>query len=302
MSWFQRVKEGLSKTASTITSSIGLKPGRKKIDKEMLYELEESLLLADLGVATTEKIISDLSRLKLDKEADDSDIRAIICDSVLPILSARSKTLEFSKKPHVLLLCGVNGNGKTTTAGKIAYKLTSIGKKVMLAACDTFRAAATDQLSIWAQRSGAKFVRGEHNSDPASVAYSALAQAQTENYDVLIIDTAGRLHTKQNLMDELEKIIRVLKKLDDSAPHDCVLVIDATTGQNAISQVDIFSKTVNLNGLIITKLDGTAKGGILVSIAQKFNIPILAIGVGESIDDLDNFNPKEFVEALIPQP
>ncbi len=300
MKWFQRVKAGLSKTASTITSSIGL-TARRKIDKAMLHELEESLLLADLGVATTEKIISDLSRLKLDQEANASDIKEIMCANILPVLTAKAKVLEFNKKPHVLLLCGVNGNGKTTTAGKIAHKLTASGKKVMLAACDTFRAAATDQLKIWAQRSGAEFISGEHNSDPASVAYSAMARSIEENYDVLIVDTAGRLHNKQNLMDELGKIIRVLKKLDEDAPHDCVLVIDATTGQNAISQVDIFSKTVSLNGIIITKLDGTAKGGILVSIAQKFDIPILAIGVGESIEDLDNFNPKEFVDALISQ-
>lgn len=297
MNWLKRVKAGLSKTAATITNSIGL--GRKKIDKATLHELEESLLMADLGVATTEKIIADLSRIKLGSDVEPSEIKSIISESILPILTTRAKTLTFDKKPHILMLCGVNGNGKTTTAGKIAYKLTSSGKKVMLAACDTFRAAATDQLKIWADRASATFVSGEDNSDPASVAYRALERAQKEGYDVLIIDTAGRLHNKQNLMDELGKIIRVMQKLDADAPHDSVLVIDATTGQNAVSQVEVFSQTVKLNGLIVTKLDGTAKGGILVSIAQKFDIPILAIGVGEAIEDLDEFDPKGFVDALI---
>ncbi len=297
MGWFNRVKSGLSKTASSITSSIGL--GRKKIDRIALHELEESLLMADLGVEATTKIIADLSKIKLGSEADAAEVKSIIAKNLLPILAARTRTISFSNKPHVLMFCGVNGNGKTTTAGKIAFKLTDAGKKVMLAACDTFRAAATDQLEIWADRANATFICGEPNSDPASIAYKALERAQKDNYDVLIIDTAGRLHNKQNLMDELSKIIKVMQKLDITAPHDSILVIDATTGQNAISQVEHFSKTVKLNGIVVTKLDGTAKGGILISIAQKFEIPIVAIGVGESIEDLNDFNPEEFVKALL---
>ncbi|MDF3046893.1 MAG: ftsY [Candidatus Midichloriaceae bacterium] len=299
MSWFQRVKSGLSKTASVIAGGIPIAGTRRKIDDAMLEELEESLIVADLGVGASAEIIADLKRKKFSKEADENEIKSSISESISHILEGKTGKLAFDKKPHVLMLCGVNGNGKTTTAGKIAHKLTLSGKKVMMAACDTFRAAAYDQLKVWAERSGAELVYGEQNSDPASVAYKALELAQKEGYDVLIVDTAGRLHNKKHLMDELAKIIRVMQKLDASVPHDCVLVLDATTGQNAISQLEIFSETTKLNGLIITKLDGTARGGILVSIAQRFDVPIVAIGVGEGIEDLDDFNPKDFANALL---
>ncbi|MCE2991769.1 MAG: signal recognition particle-docking protein FtsY [Candidatus Jidaibacter sp.] len=299
MSWFQRVKSGLSKTASVIAGGVTIAGARRKIDDAMLEELEELLIVSDLGAGVSAKIIGDLKRKKFSKDADEAEIKASISESILHILEPKASSLVFDKKPHVLMLCGVNGNGKTTTAGKIAHKLTLSGKKVMMAACDTFRAAAYEQLKVWAERSGAELVYGEQNSDPASVAYKALERAQKEGYDVLIVDTAGRLHNKKHLMDELGKIIRVMQKLDADAPHDCVLVLDATTGQNAISQIEIFSETTKLNGLIITKLDGTAKGGILVSIAQRFNVPILLIGVGEGIEDLDDFNPKDFAKALL---
>lgn len=299
MSWFAKVKAGLSKTASTISSGITGVIKSKKIDHATLEELEEALLSADLGVHSTEKVINIVRKLKVDKASSDDDITLAISNAIAAEISGFAKSLAISHKPHVVLMCGVNGNGKTTTIGKIAHKLRLEGKSVMFAACDTFRAAAVEQLKVWADRSGAKFVSGEENADPASVAYKALEQAMAEGVDVLLVDTAGRLHNKQNLMDELGKIVRVMQKLDESVPHDSILVIDATTGQNAIAQVETFSKTVPLSGLIITKLDGTAKGGIVINITQKFKLPIYAIGVGEGIEDLNDFVPEEFAKAIV---
>ena len=299
MSWFAKVKAGLSKTASTISSGIASVVSSKKIDTATIEELEEALITADLGLEATNHVIEIVRKLKVDKASSEHDISTVISDAIAKELEGASKTLSVSHKPHVVLMCGVNGNGKTTTIGKMASKLASEGKSVMVAACDTFRAAAVGQLQVWAERSSADFISGEENADPASVAYKALESAINKGVDVLFIDTAGRLHNKQNLMDELGKIVRVMQKLDESAPHDAILVIDATTGQNAISQVDTFSKTVKLDGLIITKLDGTAKGGIVVNITQKFKLPIYAIGVGEGIEDLDQFVPSEFARAIV---
>lgn len=298
MSWFQRVKQGLSKTASVITTSIS-SISKKKIDAAMLQDLEDTLLVADLGVKTTQKIIAEISRQKLDKDASSDEIKALMHSAIMPVFEGKAKSLILTNKPHVILLCGVNGNGKTTTAGKLADQFVKQNKKVMLVACDTFRAAASDQLKVWAERAGAAFAEGANQADPASVAFKALEQAVAEEFDVVIIDTAGRLHNKQNLMDELGKISRVLAKLDATAPHETILVIDATTGQNALSQVEVFAQSANLTGLIITKLDGTAKGGILVNITQQFGLGIYAIGVGEAIADLDKFDAKQYVDALI---
>ncbi len=217
---------------------------------------------------------------------------------VLPILQSQNAEFHCQHSPHIILFCGVNGNGKTTTAGKLASKLHVEGKKVLLAACDTFRAAAVEQLRVWSERSGADLFHGAHGADPASVAFQAVQKAQLEGYDVLIIDTAGRLQNKQNLMDELGKITRVMKKLLPEAPHDSILVVDATTGQNALSQVELFTQSTPLTGLIVTKLDSTAKGGIIVNLVKKFSLPVFFVGVGEGIDDLAPFDPEGFVSAL----
>jgi len=300
MSWFKKLKEGLKKTSDKLSSGVSSIITGKKLDQETLTILEELLISSDLGVEAAQKIIKELSRSKLGKEVTDTEIKIELAKIITKTLEKSSGELDFTKsKPHVVLVCGVNGNGKTTTIGKLAAKLHRDGKKVTIAACDTFRAAATEQLETWANRAHASFVSGAENADPASVAYKAFTQAKESESDVLFIDTAGRLSNKAHLMEELAKIVRIIKKIDPTAPHDTILVLDATTGQNAISQVEGFNASTPLSGLIVTKLDGSAKAGILVALAQKFDIPILAIGVGESIDDLDSFSPEAFSNNLV---
>ena len=299
MKWFERLKSGLNKTSSKLSEGVTKIFTHKKLDIHALDQLEELLITSDIGTTIASEIIEKISRDKFNKEITDEEIKQVLATIVTQELQTVAKPLQFKKAPHVILICGVNGNGKTTTAGKLALKFKNSGKKVLLAACDTFRAAAIEQLEIWAQRASCELIKGEQNSDPASVAYRAFEKAKQESLDVVIIDTAGRLHNKQNLMEELAKIIRVLKKIDEAAPHDTILVLDATTGQNALSQVETFKNLVNITGLIITKLDGTAKGGVLVAIAKKYKLPIHAIGVGESIDDLNEFTPEEFAKALV---
>ncbi len=299
MSWFSRLKSGLTKTTTTITEGITKVFTHKTLDQEALDELEESLIRADVGVAASSEIIAALSKDKFNKQITEPEIKEFLANKIEEQLLSYAKHLERDKNLQVILVCGVNGNGKTTTIGKLASKYQEQGKKVLMAACDTFRAAAMDQLKVWSDRVGCEIVVGAENSDPASVAYKALEKAKAENCDVLLVDTAGRLHNKSNLMDELAKIIRVIKKIDESAPHDTVLVLDATTGQNALLQVETFKEIVNISGLILTKLDGTAKGGIIVAIAKKFKLPIHYIGVGETIDDLNEFDPKDFARALV---
>ncbi len=298
--FFARLKSGLSKTRTQLTSGIAdLVLGSKQIDDDLLEEIETQLLMADVGVEATRKIIDDLTEKSARKELKDpaalmDRLRELLSEIVAPC----SAPLEITKKPFVILMVGVNGVGKTTTIGKLAKKYQSEGKSVMLAAGDTFRAAAVEQLQVWGERNNIHVTAQHTGADSASVVFDALQAAQARNVDVLIADTAGRLHTKSNLMDELEKVVRVMQKLDPEAPHETMLVVDAGTGQNALSQAEHFHKAVGLSGISITKLDGTAKGGVIFALADKLSIPIRFIGVGEGIDDLRPFDSQDFIEAL----
>jgi fused signal recognition particle receptor len=299
MSWLQKLKQGLSKTSNKISEGLTTVFIKKKLDQETLDELEEVLITADLGVHTSKYIINQLAKQKFNKEVSIEEVKADLAKIIEEILSPAAKSFVINNKPQIILVCGVNGNGKTTTIGKLAAKFAKDGHTTSLVACDTFRAAATEQLKVWASRSKSDFICGPENSDPASVAFKAIESAKNNKTDIVLIDTAGRLHNKTNLMEELSKIVRILKKHDETAPHETILVIDATTGQNAVQQLETFHKFINITGLIITKLDGTAKAGIVVSLVQKFNIPIYAIGVGEHIDDLNSFKPEDFSKSLL---
>jgi fused signal recognition particle receptor len=299
MNWLQRLKQGLSKTSSKIGKGISDIFTNRKLDDETLEELEELLITSDLGITSVNEIIADLKKRKFEKDIPLDEVKNYLVEKLVSDINPFSKHLEYTHKPHVIMFCGVNGNGKTTTIGKIASKLVKNNKKVIVAACDTFRAAADAQLQVWAERSGCDFLAGEANSDPASVAYKAYEKAMREGYDHLLIDTAGRLHNKNNLMEELAKINRVIKKLNPDAPHEIILVLDATTGQNALAQAQAFKEMINITGMIITKLDGTAKAGIVVAIIKKYKLPVYLIGVGEGIEDLDEFTPKEFIQNIL---
>jgi fused signal recognition particle receptor len=296
------IKNKLTKTSGYISSGISTIFKSKKLDYATLEELEDILLTSDIGVEASKEIIHNLKSKKFDREISDNEIKEFLSNELYQILLPCQKTLEIKEnlKPQIIIFNGVNGVGKTTTIGKIAKQLTSLNKKVMIAACDTFRAAAASQLEVWAQRSNCLIIKADkEGGDPASVAYQALSEAKKLGIDVLLIDTAGRLQNKQNLMDELKKINQVLRKIDSSAPHENILVLDATTGQNTKNQLEIFDKMVNISGLIITKLDGSAKGGILIALAKKFTKPIYAIGIGEQIEDLQEFDAKEFAKNLV---
>jgi len=298
--WLKRLKAGLNKSSSKLNDGIKDIFVRKKLDDDTLQDLEDLLITSDMGVETSAHITSQIAKNKFDKEVTSEEIKKDLANSISQIIEPVAVPIKLSdNKPHVILMCGVNGTGKTTTIGKIANNYNLEGKKVVLAACDTFRAAAVEQLEVWSQRSGCPIIKGKEEADPASVAYEAFAKAKEENADVLIIDTAGRLQNKKNLMEQLTKIIKVIKKLDENAPHDSIIVLDATTGQNANSQVKVFGEMVNLSGIIVTKLDGTAKGGVVVSLAKQFALPIHAIGVGESIEDLRPFNAESFANSLV---
>jgi len=301
MSWLKKLKSGLSKSSEKITEGISGIFTKRKIDDEMLEELEDLLIMADIGASTSSKIVAEFSKGRFDKEISEEEVKEALAEQIATILEPVTKPLNISESssPHVIIMVGVNGNGKTTTLGKLAEQYKKDGKKIMLAACDTFRAAAVEQLSVWGERSGCKVIKGEPNADPASVAYSALEAAKNEDADVLLIDTAGRLQNKSGLMEELAKIARVLKKIDENAPHDTVLVLDATTGQNAHSQAETFGEIANISGIIVTKLDGTAKGGVVVALAEKFKLPLHAIGVGEGINDLQHFDADDFARSLM---
>ncbi len=300
-SWFQKIKQGLSKSSSKINDGLKDIFLKRKIDKETIEELEELLITADFGVKTAAKVVSVLKDDKFVKEATITDIKLALSEKIEKILEPFAAPLlqNFINTPHVILVCGVNGSGKTTTIGKLACKYAKEGKKVMIAACDTFRAAAVEQMKVWAERANVPIITGAENADPASVAYLAYTKAKAENIDILFIDTAGRLQNKKNLMEQLLKITNTLKKISDDTPQETLIVLDATTGQNATSQVKIFKEMVNLSGIIITKLDGTAKGGIAVSLAEDFALPIHYIGVGETIDDLEKFDAKIFALSLV---
>lgn len=300
-SWFARLKAGLSKSSSKLTSGIGDLFTKRKLDDEALEELEDLLISADMGVSTAGKIVKGIAKSRFGKDISSEELKLALAEEIIPILEPVAKPLNVAtgRKPHVVLVCGVNGSGKTTTIGKLAKQYQEQGLSVMLAAGDTFRAAAVEQLKVWGERTGVPVVAKETGADAAALAYDAVAQAQREQVDVLLIDTAGRLQNKAHLMDELKKVIRVIQKVEETAPHDTVLVLDSTVGQNAHSQVETFGQIVDVTGLIVTKLDGTAKGGVTVSLAEKFGKPVHAVGVGEGVDDLRPFDARNFAHALV---
>lgn len=298
---FERLKRGLSKTHESLVGRIDtLLLGKKEIDADTLEELEEILITADLGVSTTVDLIKALEqKLKRNELQDGEALRAALKGEILARLSRSVAALDTaSTRPFVIMVIGVNGVGKTTTIGKLASRYTAEGKKVLLAAADTFRAAAAEQLQIWGERAGVDVVRHQEGADPSAVVFDGCKAALARDVDVLIIDTAGRLHTKVNLMEELKKVRRVMGREIPGAPHETLLVLDAATGQNAISQAKIFKEAADVTGIALTKLDGTAKGGIVVAVNNEFGIPVRFIGVGEGVDDLRDFDPAEFVEAL----
>jgi fused signal recognition particle receptor len=297
--WFSRLKEGLAKSSRSLTGSITAIFTKRKLDSATLEELEDVLIQADLGVEMTTRIVKAVATGRYDKEIEPDEVKAILASEVAKVLKPVEIPFNFGEeKPFVILVVGVNGSGKTTTIGKLGAIATGEGFSVMLAACDTFRAAAIEQLAIWGQRIGAKVISRPTGADAAGLAFDAMKEAKADAADILIVDTAGRLQNKANLMAELDKIVRVIKKQDETAPHAVLLVLDATTGQNAISQADVFTKVAGVTGLIMTKLDGTARGGILVAIAERFKLPIHAIGVGEQIEDLQPFDADAFSRAI----
>lgn len=297
--FFKRITAGLSKSTSLMTEQMSSLFNKRKLDNAALNDLEDILIQADLGLETSEKVISRLSKEKFDKEVNELEIKITLGEVISEILTPLESPLTLTnEKPQILLFVGVNGSGKTTTLGKLAKKYSSQGKKVMIAAGDTFRAAAVEQLTVWSDLAGAKIVSGKQGSDAAGLVYDAIEQAKSEGIDILMIDTAGRLQNRTELMDELEKIVRVIKKQDPSAPHHCILVLDATVGQNALMQTNVFKDNAGVTGIIMTKLDGTAKGGVLVALAEKYKLPIHAIGIGEKIEDLENFSAAVFSAAL----
>ncbi|WP_025896935.1 signal recognition particle-docking protein FtsY [Sneathiella glossodoripedis] len=298
--WFRKLTDGLKRSSNKISSGISDIFTKRKLDDDVVEELEELLITSDLGVTTAARITANIAKTRYDKEIAPEEIREALAAEITEILTpvARPFELDSDKKPHVVLVIGVNGSGKTTTIGKFAKQYTAMGKKVVLAAGDTFRAAAVEQLGIWGERTGASVVTTKVGGDAAGLAYTAYEKAVADYADLLLIDTAGRLQNKTDLMAELEKIIRVLRKLDASLPHSSILVLDATTGQNALNQAEIFGKTCDVTGLVMTKLDGTARGGVLVAIADKFKLPVHAIGVGEGVDDLQPFAAEDFARAL----
>jgi fused signal recognition particle receptor len=298
--WFSRLASGLKRSSDTLSSSITSVFTKRKLDAATLDELEDVLIQADLGIETAMAITEALRKDRFEKDVSDEDVRVVLAGEVETVLApvARPLVIDQDKKPFVILMIGVNGSGKTTTIGKLAQKFAAEGRSVMLAAGDTFRAAAIEQLQVWGQRTGAPVIARPAGADASGLAFDAVTQAKAEGRDVLIIDTAGRLQNRDELMNELEKVIRVIKKVDPEAPHATLLTLDATTGQNALKQVEIFGQRAGVTGLVMTKLDGTARGGILVAIARKFGLPVHFIGVGEGVDDLEPFAASDFARAI----
>lgn len=297
--WFSRLKQGMSRSSGALNQSISGIFNKRKLDDETLEELEDVLIQADLGMDMALRITGVIAKEKFDKQIEPGEIRAILAEEITKVLEPVARPLEIGAgRPFVIVMAGVNGAGKTTTIGKLSAKLQGEGHKVMLAAGDTFRAAAIDQLKIWGMRTGAEVISRDVGADASGLAFDAWHAAKAQGMDVLLLDTAGRLQNRTELMAELEKIIRVLNKCDPQAPHSVLLVLDATTGQNALSQVEIFSKVAGVTGLIVTKLDGTARGGILVAISERFGLPVHAIGVGEGVEDLQPFKAADYASAI----
>lgn len=302
--WFARLKAGLSRSSAKLGDGIGAVFTKRKLDDAALEELEELLIAADLGPALSARLTEGLARERFGKEVTAEEVRAALADQIAAVLEPVARPLEPDplRKPFVVLVVGVNGTGKTTTIGKLAKRFADSGLRPMLAAGDTFRAAAVEQLRIWGQRIGVPVLAKEEGADAAALAYEALERARAEAADILLIDTAGRLHNKANLMEELAKVVRVIKKLDPDAPHATLLVLDGTTGQNALAQVETFAKIVPVTGLVVTKLDGSAKGGAVVGLADRFGLPVHAVGVGEGAEDLRPFTARGFARALLDLP
>ncbi len=297
--WLGRLASGLSRSAGALGDGVNRLVGRGKLDKATLQELEELLIASDLGVAVSARLTADLSSARLGKDVTPEQVREALAEGIAKVLAPVERPLEVvGAKPFVILVVGVNGSGKTTTIGKLAHRFRAQGKSVVLAAGDTFRAAAIDQLKIWGDRTGAEVVAQAPGADSAGVVFEAIEQAQAQGRDVVLADTAGRLQNKADLMAELEKIVRVARKLDPAAPHAVLLVLDATTGQNVRSQVDAFKKICDVSGLVMTKLDGTARGGMLVAVAEEFGLPVHFVGVGEGLDDLQPFDATAFARSL----
>jgi fused signal recognition particle receptor len=301
LGFISRLKEGLNRSTQKLTDAISAVVTQRRLDDEALEELEEVLISADLGTEVARRVIDSFRRSRFGREVTDEEIRQALADELAAILAPVARPLELdpAKRPHVVLVVGVNGTGKTTTIGKMAQSWREQGLRPVLVAGDTFRAAAVEQLQIWGERVGAPVIAGGAGADAAGLAFEALTRAKAEGADVLLIDTAGRLHNKSVLMDELRKIIRVLRKQDETAPHSVLLVLDATTGQNAIQQVRVFKEMVDVTGLVVTKLDGSARGGIVVALAETFGLPVHAVGVGERASDLRPFDAGDFARGLV---
>jgi fused signal recognition particle receptor len=299
-SWWRRLSSGLKRTSSSLGTAVADLVTKRKLDRAMLDDIEDVLLRADLGTEVAARISTAVGVGRYDKSISADEVKAVVATEVEKVLAPVAKPLAIdeAKKPFVVLVVGVNGSGKTTTIGKLAAKLSAEGRKVMLAAGDTFRAAAIEQLKVWGERTNSPVIAGAQGSDSASLAFNALSAAREEKRDVLLIDTAGRLQNKAELMNELEKVVRVIRKVDDTAPHAVLLVLDATVGQNALSQVEAFHRTAGVTGLVMTKLDGTARGGILVALAEKYKLPVHFVGVGEGVDDLAPFTAGDFAKAI----
>ena len=300
MSFFEKLKQGLTRTKEAITGKVNeVFSNFRKVDENLLEELEEALILSDVGAETAMKIVDNLrKRIKLEKIEDSEKVKDALKEEIYKILTEKDNSLNLSTKPAIMLVVGVNGAGKTTSIGKIAANLKAEGKKVLVAAADTFRAAAIEQLEVWTERAGVDIIKRPEGSDPASVVFDAISKTKSGDYDVVIIDTAGRLHTKKNLMDELGKMQRIIDRELPDAAKEVLIVLDGTTGQNALIQAKEFSEVTNITGIILTKLEGTAKGGVVIGICSELNVPVKLIGVGEKIEDLQVFNAEEFAKAL----